>query len=59
MQRVAAYVLERAGLPQSPQAGKKEGNQIRAVVETWLKSKGSTSSDGSGGYAATQGSRAN
>ena len=33
MQRVAAYLLERAGHPQSPQAGKKEGNQIRAVIE--------------------------
>lgn len=58
MQRLAAYILERAEDLRSPEERKAEGDRLRAVVLAWLKSKGSTSSDGSGSYVATDGSDA-
>ena len=59
MQRVAAYILERAEDRQSPETRKAEGDRLRAVIEAWLTGKGSTSLDGAGNYAAVDGSDAN
>jgi len=59
MQRVAAYILERAADCRSPEARKTEGDRLRAVIEAWLKGKGSTSLDGAGNYVAIDGSDAN
>jgi hypothetical protein len=59
MQRLAAYILERAEDLRSSEERKAEGDHLRAVGLAWLKSKGSTSSDGSGSYVATDGSDAN
>ncbi|MGN6105515.1 MAG: hypothetical protein ACTHU0_10455 [Kofleriaceae bacterium] len=59
MQKVAAYILERTEALQSPEARKAEGDRIRAVIEEWLQSKGSSSSvDATGTYAAVDGSDA-
>jgi hypothetical protein len=54
MQRLAAYILERAEDVRSPEERKSEGDRLRAVGLAWL----STSSDGSGSYVATDGSDA-
>lgn len=59
MQKVAAYILERREELQSHEARKTEGERLRAVIEAWLKSKGGSSSiDGTGTYAAVDGSDA-
>ena len=60
MQRVAAYILERTEEIESPEARRAEGDRLCAVIEAWLKSKGSTTvADGTGTYAAVDGSDAN
>lgn len=58
MQTVAAYILERTEDLQWPDARKAEGDRLRAVIEAWLKSKGASSVDGTGTYAAVDGSDA-
>lgn len=58
MQKVAAYILERTEDLQWPDARKAEGDRLRAVIEAWLKSKGSSSVDGAGTYVAVDGSDA-
>jgi hypothetical protein len=58
MQKVAAYILERTEDLQWPDARKAEGDRLRAVIEAWLKSKGASSVDGTGTYAAVDGSDA-
>lgn len=58
MQKVAAYILERTEELQWPDARKAEGDRLRAVIEAWLESKGASSLDGTGTYAAVDGSDA-
>ncbi len=58
MQRLAAYILERTEGLQQTEARRAEGERIRAVVEAWLRSKGATAVDGTGTYAAIDGSDA-
>lgn len=58
MQKVAAYILERNEDLLWPAARKTEGDRIRTVIESWLKSKGASSVDSTGTYAAVDQSNA-
>jgi len=58
MQKVAAYILERAQDLELPEARTAEGDRLRGVIEEWLKNKGALSVDGTGSYVAVDGSDA-
>lgn len=58
MQKLAAYILERTEGLQRREDRKAEGERIRAVIEAWLKSKGSSSVEEIGTYSAVDGSDA-
>lgn len=58
MQKVAAYLLERTDEVQSMDRRRAEGDRIRSAIESWLRSKGASSVEGIGTYAAVDGSDA-